>query len=341
MKSGFLSKCVFSSFQSSRKRSESAFTLVELLVVIAIIGVLVGLLLPAVQAAREAARRMQCTNNLKQIGIALHNYHDTYRRLPPGGLWFTNAIADPNFQLNRGSMLMRLTQFIEQGNTYNLFDFNRPPEYQLVPGSTTQYIAGQSIPTYRCPSDDSPQFNTNVIDAIPVGRLASHSYAGSKGPTSTGDNAAGSCAERAVWDTYKLSNNDQTPAGPFTRLGRFYIGRFADVSDGLSNTIFVGEIRANCSIPATRGWVHGSNLSGMISTIYPMNVDTCTRDLSRGACRWWDNWSTNFGFKSLHTGGVNFVLGDGSVHFLTQNIDHWTYQYLGGKSEGQVASIPN
>ncbi|MBU6173614.1 MAG: DUF1559 domain-containing protein, partial [Planctomycetes bacterium] len=299
MKSGFLSKWVFSSFQSSRKRSESAFTLVELLVVIAIIGVLVGLLLPAVQAAREAARRMQCTNNLKQIGIALHNYHDTYRRLPPGGLWFTNAIADPNFQLNRGSMLMRLTQFIEQGNTYNLFDFNRPPEYQLVPGSTTQYIAGQSIPTYRCPSDDSPQFNTNVIDAIPVGRLASHSYAGSKGPTSTGDNAAGSCAERAVWDTYKLSNNDQTPAGPFTRLGRFYIGRFADVSDGLSNTIFVGEIRANCSIPATRGWVHGSNLSGMISTIYPMNVDTCTRDLSRGACRWWDNWSTNFGFKSL------------------------------------------
>ncbi len=150
--------------------------------VIAIIGILVGLLLPAVQAAREAARRMQCTNNMKQIGLALHNYHDTLRRVPPGGLWFTNAVADPNFQNNRGSLLAHLTQFIEQGNTYRQFNFNGPIEYQFVPGSTTTYIAGQPMPTYRCPSDNSPLFNDQTIDGVVAGRLFIHSYAGSKGP---------------------------------------------------------------------------------------------------------------------------------------------------------------
>ena len=325
-----------------KPRSKRAFTLVELLVVIAIIGILVGLLLPAVQAAREAARRMQCTNNLKQIGLALHMYNDTFRTLPPGGLWYTNAVTDPNFQLNRGSMLFRLTQFIEQGNTYRLADLNKPPEYQFVPGSTTDYIAGKVIPTYKCPSDSTPLLNTNAIDNVPAGRLASHSYAGSKGPTRTGDNTPNnSCAERAVWDTFRLSDSDNTPAGPFTRNGRIYTAKLSEISDGLSNTIFVGEIRGDCAIPATRGWIHGSNLSGMISTIYPMNINTCTRDLSLGPCRNWDNWSTSFGFKSQHTGGVNFALGDGSIHFLSQSIDHWTYQYLGGKSEGKVASIPN
>ncbi len=332
------------SFRSSRQLtglSRTGFTLVELLVVIAIIGILVGLLLPAVQAAREAARRMQCTNNMKQIGLALHNYHDTLRRVPPGGLWFTNAVADPNFQNNRGSLLAHLTQFIEQGNTYRQFNFNGPIEYQFVPGSTTTYIAGQPMPTYRCPSDNSPLFNDQTIDGVVAGRLFIHSYAGSKGPTRTGDNAAGSCPERASWDTYNFSTSDNTPAGPFTRNGRIYCAKLAEITDGLSNTLFVGEIRGSCSIPATRGWVHGSNLNGMISTIYPINYDSCTRDLSKGPCRWWDNWSTNFGFKSMHTGGANFVLGDGSVHFVSQTIDHWTYQYLGGKAEGQVASIPN
>ncbi len=127
----------------STNRVRLGFTLVELLVVIAIIGILVGLLLPAVQAAREAARRMQCTNNLKQLGLALHNYHDTLRRVPPGGIWFTNAVADPAFQNNRGSLLAHLTQFIEQGNTYRQFNFNGPIEYQFVPGSTTTYIAAR------------------------------------------------------------------------------------------------------------------------------------------------------------------------------------------------------
>jgi prepilin-type N-terminal cleavage/methylation domain-containing protein/prepilin-type processing-associated H-X9-DG protein len=316
------------------------FTLVELLVVIAIIGVLVALLLPAVQAARESARRTQCNNNSKQIGIALHTYHDTFHRVPPGGIWWTNNVADPNFQLNRGSLLLHLLPFIEEGNIYSQIDFSRPPDYQFLPGSTTDYITGKVIKTYKCPSDQTPKLNTITIDGVPGGKLASFSYAGSKGPTRTGDNAAGSCAERAVWDRFSLSTNDQSPAGPFTRLGRVYTCRLAEVTDGLSNTIFVGEVRGDCALPIIRGWAHSSNTSGMISTIYPMNIDTCTKDLSKGACRWWENWSTEFGFKSLHPGGVNFTFGDGSVHYLSQTIDHWTYQYLGGKSEGQSAAIP-
>jgi prepilin-type N-terminal cleavage/methylation domain-containing protein/prepilin-type processing-associated H-X9-DG protein len=316
------------------------FTLVELLVVIAIIGVLVALLLPAVQAARESARRTQCSNNSRQIGIALQSYHDNFQRVPPGGIWWTNAVTDPNFQLNRGSLLLHLTPFVEQGNVYSQIDFSRPPDYQLLRGSTTDYIAGQVIKTYKCPSDSTPKLNPISIDGIPAGKLATFSYAGSKGPTSTGDNPAGSCPERAVWDRFNLSANDQAPAGPFTRLGRFYTARLAEVTDGLSNTIFIGEVRGDCALPIYRGWAHGSNTNGMISTVYPMNYDTCNKDQSKGACRWWDNFSTEFGFKSLHPRGVNFTFGDGSVHFLSQTIDHLTYQYLGGKSEGQSVTIP-
>ena len=318
-----------------------AFTLVELLVVIAIIGVLVALLLPAVQSARESARRSQCSNNSRQLGIAIQTYHDTFQRVPPGGIWWTNSVTDPNFKLNRGSLLLHLAPYIEQGNVYNMVDFSKPPEYQFVPGSTTDYIAGVVIKTYKCPSDFTPKLNAATIDGVPGGKLASFSYAGSKGPTTTGDNAAGRCPERAAWDKFNFSATDNAPAGPFTRAGRIYTARLAEVTDGLSNTIFMGEVRGDCAIPITRGWVHGSNTNGMISTIYPMNYDPCTKDQSKGPCKWWDNWSTEFGFKSMHPGGVVFTFGDGSVHFLSQTIDHWTYQYLGGKSEGQAISIPN
>jgi len=325
---------------SNRSSPHRAFTLVELLVVIAIIGILIALLLPAVQAAREAARRAQCTNHLKQIGIALLNYHEAAKTFPPGGIWWTNSTTDVNWHLNRGSMLAYILPFVEQGTAYNQFNFNTNIAYQRL-GPTSPYIASTVMPFYKCPTDDSSALNDAAIDGVPAGNLALFSYVGSKGPTRTGDNAAGRCAERAVWDAYNFSTNDNTPAGPFTRLGRSYCCKMQDVQDGLSNTIFVGEVRAKCALPINRGWAHGSNTNGMISTIYPMNSDTCLKDQSLGACRWWDNWSTEFGFKSLHPGGVNFAFGDGSVHFLAETMDHWTYQYLGGKSERKAAAIPN
>ncbi len=321
----------------------AGFTLVELLVVIAIIGILIALLLPAVQAAREAARRTQCTNNLKQMGIALHNYHDSLASLPPGGIWWTNNTGAANWALNRGSMLAHILPYMEQEPLYEAFDLSLPLAYQQFatpPSSGSPYIAGTLLSVYKCPTDDSPEWNDETINGIAAGNLAMFSYAASKGPTATGDNSAGSCPERAVWIAYALSTDDSNPAGPFTRMGRNYCAEFPDIRDGLSNTIFVGEVRGDCALPIQRGWAHASNTQGMISTIYPMNYDTCHKDQSLGPCHWYNNWSTEFGFKSLHPGGVNFLFGDGSVHFLPETIDHWTYQYLGGKKDGQPVSIP-
>jgi len=323
---------------------KKGFTLVELLVVIAIIGVLVGLLLPAVQSAREAARRMSCTNNLKQLGLGLQNYHDTNNSFPPGGIWWTNNTGNANFAKNRGSLLVYLLPFIEEKALYDAFDLEQNPCYQQFPGGAaaggTPYIAGTVISVYRCPSDPSPERNEIVVNGIQPGQLAMFSYAASKGPTRTGNNPAGRCPERAAYDAYNYSTTDNNPAGPFTRMGRNYTCVMSDVDDGLSKTIFMGEVMGNCALPIQRGWAHSSNTQGMISTIYPINYDTCNQDQSKGPCAWWNNWSTEFGFKSEHPSGANFVMGDGSVHFVSEQIDHWTYQRLGGRNEGEPATLP-
>ncbi len=325
-------------------RSSKGFTLVELLVVIAIIGVLVGLLLPAVQSAREAARRTSCTNNLKQLGLGLQNYHDTNGKFPAGGLWWTNSRGNANFAKNRGSLLVYLLPFIEEKQLFDAFDLDQPPCYQQFSGGASNggspYIAGTKVATYRCASDPSPERNEIVADGVQPGNLALFSYAASKGPTRTGNNPNGRCPERAAYDAYNYSTTDSSPAGPFTRMGRVYQCVMSDVDDGLSKTIFMGEVMGNCALPIHRGWAHASNTQGMISTIYPINYDTCQQDQSRGPCHWWNNWSTEFGFKSAHPTGASFVMGDGSVHFISETIDHWTYQRLGGRNEGEPASLP-
>lgn len=328
---------------TSAKRPRSGFTLVELLVVIAIIGVLIGLLLPAVQSAREASRRSACTNNLKQLGLGLQTYHDSNKKFPPGGIWYTNNTKAKNWSKNRGSLLYYVLPFVEQSTLYDAFDDSKTIAYQQfspAPASGSPYIAGTVINSFRCPSDDSSPYNDVAMNGIAPGNLATFSYSASKGPSRTGNNPSGSCSERAAWDAYKLSASDRTPAGPFTRLGRFFQCTVRDVEDGLSKTIFMGEVRPDCTLHISRGWAHASCTQGMISTIYPINYDSCTRDTSNGNCAWWGNWSTEFAFKSRHPGGCQFVFGDGSVHFLQETIDHQTYQYLGGKDDGKVASIP-
>lgn len=313
--------------------------------VIAIIGILIALLLPAVQAAREAARRSQCSNNMKQLGIGLHNYHNSLKSLPPGGIWWTNNMGNANWPKNRGSLLAHLLPYVEQQSIYDAFDKNLPFAYQQfttpLQAGQTPYIAGTIIATYRCPSDTTSERNDRTMNGITGGNLATFSYAGSKGSTGTGNNPNGQCPERAVWMTYRQQGaTDQRPSGPFTRRGRNYVAAFRDVLDGTSNTIFMGEVRGNCAIPIMRGWAHASNVQGMISTIYPINYDSCNRDQSQGPCAWWSNWSTEFGFKSMHPVGADFLLGDGSVRFLSETIDHWVYQYLGGKAEGEPVAIP-
>jgi prepilin-type processing-associated H-X9-DG protein len=139
-----------------------------------------------------------------------------------------------------------------------------------------------------------------------------------------------------------MSYNDYVPSmwpkfgGPFSR-GSIPIKAKA-VSDGMSNTIFLGEVRPECSHNIARGWHYSNSGQGVVSTIIPINLDTCSEDHPDG-CRRWCNYSTEMGFKSPHPGGAHFGMGDGSVQFLSETIDIYTYNWLGGKADGEIAAI--
>ena len=307
-------------------RCRPGFTLVELLVVIAIIGILIALLLPAVQAAREAARRMQCSNNLKQIGLALHNYHGTNKTFPPGAFWYE---LNPNWTaLWRGSILIRLLPFVEQQPLYDLFDFKTDTDNQT--DANGELLAAKIVPVYVCPSDTG--------DVI-YGGVALHNYAASKGPTKHINNSSYSCSEWDSWNQYAIAPYDDPEdfAGPFCRLSVSTSMR--DCTDGLSNTIYFGEVRRKCSGHTQAGWSRSNNGNGLTSTQIPINYDSCDENAA-DKCQHPRNWNTELGFKSRHPGGTQFCFGDGSVHFLPETIDHWSFQHLGGKADGETAQIP-
>jgi prepilin-type N-terminal cleavage/methylation domain-containing protein len=303
-------------------RRSRAFTLVELLVVVAIIGVLVALLLPAVQAAREAARRAQCENNLKQIGLAALHFEDTHKTLPPGAVWNASGAK-------KGSVYVYLLPYLERSSLYDAFDFSKTSiDGSTLPGTTT-LIASTIIPTFLCPSDPHPKL---YYDA-----LASHNYAASRGPTAVFDNPSCSCPN--PWQSLAQAPLDdaQNFAGPFTRLGTRV--RLAEVTDGLANTILFGEVRPRCSEHARNGWAMSNDGNGFCTTLIPINYDSCNENAAN-PCNRPCNWSTELGFRSAHPNGALFLFGDGGVRFLPQSIDHPLYQNLGAKADGQAASAP-
>jgi prepilin-type N-terminal cleavage/methylation domain-containing protein/prepilin-type processing-associated H-X9-DG protein len=254
-----------------------AFTLIELLVVIAIIAVLIGLLLPAVQKVRESAARTQCSNNLKQIGLAMHTYQDNYRILPPG--WLVNAAGGaPNPGWGWGTLIL---PYVEQSNVYTGLAPDTTGTVGM-PAAAANTNLTLSLSVYLCPSDPSPPINTLL------GGYGRSNYV---------------CNREVL--------------GPDV-FGRATYLSIQTIRDGSSNTILVGERDMLQNVGAI--WPGRSNVTTAsfegrpgrgLSVSYPGSPPTPTGTGS----------SQRLGFSSLHTGGVNFVFADGSVHFLNNNIE--------------------
>jgi prepilin-type N-terminal cleavage/methylation domain-containing protein len=301
-----------------------AFTLIELLVVVAIIGVLIALLLPAVQKVREAANRARCQNNLKQIGLALHLYESAQGMYPAGSLWTVKGA-----NVNLGPITIYLLPYIEQGNLYNKYNVTTNTDSQT--DSSGALLASHVISTYLCPSDATP--------SVWSGRAISN-YSASNGSSKRIDSSAVPCANYPTFNSYALAAYDvgyATGAGPFNRVG-VPIYR-AQITDGLSNTIFFGEVRPECSTHVRAGWGTSNDSQGFATTIIPINYDSCQATASNG-CNNPGNWNTALGFKSSHPGGCQFLLGDGSVQFFSETIDMTLYQHLGGIADGYSVTLP-
>jgi len=353
-------------------KSRRGFTLIELLVVIAIIGVLIALLLPAVQSAREAARRAQCTNNLKQIGIALHNYHTAYDTFAMGCSFQPQSTPTDHAMWNSISAQALLLGYMEQTPIYNALNFSWSPTHASN-GTAYRLI----VNSFLCPSDPN----------VGAGKLNINSYAASFGTTTDG---------MYDWTDAAGTLNNQRPHGS---SGMFTFGipyGVRDATDGTSNTIafsewLVGDGRGKINGGATPPSRYRGNFIMSSSTSGPTLIDatsnpagvlaalqTCANDFKTsaevydykgwrwsmgtsgfsmfntiqtpndktypfGGCRFgsagnWPDNSYSVGAASAHSGGVNVLLADGSVKFVKDSINRNNWWALGTRSGGEVLS---
>ncbi len=334
---------------SASKRQ--AFTLIELLVVIAIIAVLIALLLPAVQSAREAARRAKCVNNLKQIGLGISNYESAVGSLPTGTITYS-AAEGCNGYARYFNMFEFILPQIEQGPIYNAINFNSRTGYQ-DPANTT--ALSTMVDTYLCPSDLASYPLPVNLGAVPTPQTSYGMVAG-----------VGEC----LLYGYKVPSTSLPycdaiePDGVF---GRNYTYKLASVTDGLSNTLFVGEtsrfVREPATFPGTgepsffnawsfAGLVHPGTMNdyrpqGYAYVVPRINASAQFYSIlaiinASNLATWYTDPRSltygQFGFRGMHPGGANFLFGDGSVRFLKSGIDPATYRSLGTRAKGEVIS---
>ena len=283
--------------------------------------------------------------HLKQLGLALHNYHDTFKSFTPGGLWaygnpWLPAGTWPGPNPSRGSTLVFLLPFVEQSALYDAIDFtsNAHVHTQVVNGKE---VRAHIIPGYVCPSDTNSGLFNNAI--------AVHNYTGTEGPKGKGTGPTScSCPDGPV---YAAMLNTCVPAlpnapsgqerGAFLRISNPWCSKMVEIEDGLSNTFLMGEVRRDCSTHVQIGWADSNGQHGMTTTSIPINYDSCSKfDSGIGDCWRSCNWSTAFGYKSRHPGGANFVFGDGAVHFLSETINYCLYQRLGHRMDGEPVTVP-
>ncbi|MEZ6132712.1 MAG: DUF1559 domain-containing protein [Planctomycetaceae bacterium] len=295
----------------TKQRASNGFTLIELLVVIAIIAILIALLLPAVQQAREAARRTSCKNNMKQLGLAIHNYHDVHLCFPMSAQ-VSHATNHPA-PSNGFSWISMTLPYFDQAPLYNQLNFN----LKLTEGtvSNNRTLIESPLPTLLCPSDPTTAVRSDLANWW--------AWPGEPTAGTVGRGPAGVTCYMGFQGDWFDSN---PPDGMFERSPKRPV-RMRDIIDGTSNVMAIGE-----RSPSYSPWCAWSAGNGVwIVDRYRINQIRETEPVPNAA----EVGGVKYGAISMHEGGIQVVFADGSVHFLSENMDHLTYQQMGRHADGK------